>query len=108
MTEYYPFNNEVALSVDIYRPYETVHALTSISEAKTLAQKELSERLHEFNEKGVQILENNVRIIMYGDYLEASGSLVIVCPAGVQKDLPMNHTQNSKNGETYEYNGNDD
>ena len=100
--------NRIHVTIDYFKPYETVHALRSISEAKDAAKKELSERLHEFDEKGVQIIENNVRIIMYGDYIETSGTFVCIQPVGLQNVTSRSHTEHNMNGENYEYNGNDD
>ena len=107
-TEYYHLGNRIHLTIDFFKPFETVHALQSISEAKAAAKKELSERLREFDEKGVQIIENNVRIIMYGDYIETSGTFVYIQPVGLQNVTARSHTENNMNGENYEYNGNDD
>ena len=75
---------------------------------KKQAEEELSDIIHEFEEKGVQILENNVKILMYEDRVEAAGNFVLVEPIGEGADILPENTQNDENGETDEYNGNDD
>ena len=68
----------------------------------------MSDIIHEFEEKGVQILENNVKILMYEDRVEASGNFVLIKPIGEGTDILPEDTQNDGIGETDEYNGNDD
>ena len=63
---------------------------------------------HEFEEKGVQILENNVKILMYEDRVEAVGDFVLIKPVGEGTDIPPEDTQIHGIGETDEYNGNND
>lgn len=58
--------------------------------------------------KGYQILENNVKILMYEDRVEASGNFVLIKPIGEGTDILPEDAQNDEIGETDEYNGNDD
>ena len=75
---------------------------------KNQAEKELSDIIHEFEEKGVQILENNVKILVYEDRVESTGNFVLIEPIGEGADILPGNTQIDEIGETDEHNGNDD
>lgn len=62
----------------------------------------------QFTEKGVQIVENNVRIDMYEDRLVAKGYLVLIQSAGIRSNEEVDFDETIENGEFYEYNRNDD
>ena len=68
----------------------------------------MSDTIREFSEKGVQILENNVKILMYEDRVEADGYFVLIEPIGKASDHFSDGTQIDDIGETHEYNRNDD
>ena len=70
--------------------------------------KKMSDMFHEFTEKGVQIVENNVRIDMYEDRLVAKGYLVLILSAGIRSNEEVDFDETIENGEFYEYNRNDD
>ena len=70
--------------------------------------KKMSDMFHEFTEKGVQIVENNVRIDMYEDRLVAKGYLVLIQSAGIRSNEEVDFDETIENGEFYEYNRNDD
>lgn len=98
----------IYVQLEAFRPYTTAASLTAVSQVKKQAEEELSDIIREFEEKGVQILENNVKILMYEDRVEASGTFVLIEPVGEGTDIPPENTQIDENGETDEYNGNDD
>ncbi|WP_405318780.1 sporulation protein YqfD, partial [Frisingicoccus sp.] len=98
----------ICLQINRYRPYEIVPSLETISQAKSRAEEELSDTFREFDEKGVQILENNVKILMYEDRVEADGYFVLIEPIGKASDHFSDGTQIDDIGETHEYNRNDD
>ena len=66
LTEVYHWWPGIHVQIDSFRPYTSVPSLTAVSEVKNQAEKELSDIIHEFEEKGVQILENNVKILVNG------------------------------------------
>ena len=103
--QYFKIYDGLEISMDIFRPVEIIPSLSAINDAKTAAEKEMSERLDEFNELGVQILENNVKIIMYDNRVEAKGTFEIIRPVGSKHKEMVNHTKIVGNGENYEYNG---
>ena len=107
ITQYYEGTNGYGAALEIYRPVEIIPALKSSNDAKTTATKEMSKRLQEYNELGVQILENNVKIIMYGDRVEAIGEMILIRPVDYENLKSITYTEFVKNGENYEYNGND-
>lgn len=106
ITHYIPLTEFIVVSINEYKDYENILAIKSISNAEKEAEKELSELFHKLNEKGVQIIENNVKIIKYGDYIEAVGSLIVIEPVS-SMNASISNTETIKNGESYEYNGND-
>lgn len=108
LTEVYHWWPGIHVQIDSFRPYTSVPSLTAVSEVKNQAEKELSDIIHEFEEKGVQILENNVKILMYEDRVETTGTFVLIEPVGEGTDILPENTQIDENGETDEYNGNDD
>lgn len=107
MSHIYSWWPGIWFQADAYRPYTVVPSLTAVSQIKTKAEQELSDIIHEFEEKGVQILENNVKILMYEDRVEAVGDFLLIEPVGEGADSLPEETQKEKNGETDEYNGND-
>ena len=66
------------------------------------------EMLTDLEQKGVQILENNVKILVYEDRVEATGTLVLIEPIGEGIQTLPENTQIDEIGETDEYNGNND
>ena len=97
----------VWIQKDVYRTYEKVDAIEHIMDAKQQAENEMSDIYREFIEKGVQIIENNVRIVMYEDRVEVKGNLVLIRPIGEFAEYAHDPDETIENGETYEYNRND-
>ncbi|MFR0987489.1 MAG: hypothetical protein ACLSFZ_14140 [Frisingicoccus sp.] len=108
LTEFYNWWPGIYVQADAFRPYTNIPSWTALSQLKLRAENELSDIIHEFEEKGVQILENNVKILMYEDRVEASGNFVLIKPIGEGTDILPEDAQNDEIGETDEYNGNDD
>lgn len=108
ITRVYDWWPGIHIQTDAFRPYTNVSSWEMISEIKEEAEKDLSDIIHEFEEKGVQILENNVKILVYEDRVEAVGNFVLIKPVGEGTDIPPEDTQIHGIGETDEYNGNDD
>ena len=93
---------------DSFRPYTTVPSLSAVNRVKNQAENELLDIIHELEQKGVQILENNVKILVYEDRVEATGTLVLIEPIGEGIQTLPENTQIDEIGETDEYNGNND
>lgn len=108
LTEIYHWWPGIYVQMDAFRPYTSVPSLSAVSQVKNQAEKELSDIIHEFEEKGVQILENNVKILVYEDRVESTGNFVLIEPIGEGADILPENTQIDEIGETDEYNGNDD
>ena len=107
LTEIRKFWPGIYIQKDIFRPYTKVPSLTAASQLKTRAEDELSDKIRKFEEKGVQILENNVKILMYDDRVEAKGNFLLIEPLGEGVDILPQVIQNEEIGETHEYNRND-
>ena len=104
LTEFISLIPGIQLQKEIYRPYEVVSTIEVSSDAKEKLEAKMSDLYNEFYEKGVQILENNVKIIMYENRAEAKGNMILLWPIGISTDILLNHTEITENGETYEYN----
>ena len=96
------------MQIDSFRPYTTVPSLSAVNRVKNQAENELLDIIHELEQKGVQILENNVKILVYEDRVEATGTLVLIEPIGEGIQTLPENTQIDEIGETDEYNGNND
>lgn len=96
------------LQRDTYLNYKCISTLETLTHAKEYMTKKMSDMFHEFTEKGVQIVENNVRIDMYEDRLVAKGYLVLIQSAGIRSNEEVDFDETIENGEFYEYNRNDD
>ncbi len=107
-TEYWSPLKNIQLQIDTYLSYELVSALESAVCAKEDIIQEMSDMFHEFNQKGVQILENNVRIDVYEDRIWAKGNLELIYPIGTDISEISDSDKNEKNGELYGNNRNDD
>ena len=107
-TEYWSPLKNVQLQLDTYKSYELVSALESAVCAKEDMMQEMSDMFREFNQKGVQILENNVRIDVYEDRIWARGDLELIYPIGTDISYISDSDKNEKNGELYGNNRNDD
>lgn len=62
----------------IYKEYILIDALYSEEKAKNLLEESLNREIKELNEKGVQIIENNVKIDKNNDSMNMIGNLVVV------------------------------
>ena len=58
-------------------------------EADAIAQQHLSEFLEKLRKKGVQIVENNVKIGIDGDFCKAAGKLLIEEKIGARTPTEM-------------------
>ncbi len=67
------------------REYETVEKTYSKTEAETLAKERLDGFCEDLEQKGVQIIENNVMIVTDGKNCTASGSLRAIEPIGARR-----------------------
>lgn len=97
----------IFLQLETYRTTTPVYALEASETARKQAEEELSDLFLEFDEKGVQILENNVKIMMYENRAEAVGDLRLIQSVAVSTDNLPDSSQIVENGETDEYNRND-
>lgn len=95
------------IQTDACRPYGNVPSLSAASVMYAEAEAELSNTIREFEEKGVQILENNVKILVYDDRVAAVGDFLLIEPVGEPSDQLPEERQMDENGETDEYNRDD-
>ena len=84
LTEIYHWWPGIYVQMDAFRPYTSVPSLSAVSQVKNQAEKELSDIIHEFEEKGVQILENNDKIEKNISGYRISGKLTVIEPAAVR------------------------
>lgn len=108
VTEVYRYWPGIYIQKDIFRPYTKIPSLRAVSQMKTKAETELYDIIGKFGEKGVQILENNVKILMYDDRVEAKGHFIVIEPLGEGAEILPQVIQNEEIGETHEYHRNDD
>ena len=76
-------------------------------EAETLAENKLTEFCEKLEQKGVQIIENNVIIVSDGDICTASGTLRLIEPIGTRQSTAVTEIQ-QEGQMTDESDGNDD
>jgi len=98
----------IQIQTEAFRPYVIVPSFRTVSDVKMRAEEELSDIIREFEEKGVQILENNVKILMYEDRVEAIGNFVLIEPVGEGCETLPEDIQNDEIGEADEYNRDND
>lgn len=70
---------------ETHKEYKTEQKQYSKTQAEQLAQEKLNEFCEELTQKGVQIIENNVMIVVDGKMCSASGSLKAIEPIGTRK-----------------------
>ncbi|MEY8516070.1 sporulation protein YqfD [Lachnospiraceae bacterium 29-84] len=80
-TFYLPF----VLTKETYKEYQIERKKYGKTEAEAIAKEKLQEFCQELEEKGIQIIENNVMIRTDGKNCTASGSLKAIGPIGVRK-----------------------
>lgn len=85
-----------------YVPYETWY---SEEEANLRAEKELSEFLVKFAQKGVQILENDVKVISNGSECVSQGTITTVEQIALPAAISRTITETEENSDTDEYIG---
>ena len=103
-TEIFCLFSDIYLQKDQYISFETLPEWITSAACKKQAEDELSDTIREFSEKGVQILENNVKIVMYENRAEAKGNFVLIESIGENSETLMDEAQNGEIGETHEYN----
>lgn len=103
-TEIFCLFSDIYLQKDQYISFEILPEWISSAACKKQAEDELSDTIREFSEKGVQILENNVKIVMYENRAEAKGNFVLIESIGENSETLMDEAQNGEIGETHEYN----
>lgn len=108
VTEVWAPVSGIFLQLDTFKPIEQIFTLDAPEMAKKQAEEEMSDIFREFNEKGVQILENNVKIFMYENRVEAKGDLRLIKPVGKAMERLPDSSEIVENGETDEHNRNDD
>lgn len=82
---YLPFRYEKITN----KEYELVLASYTEEEAKSRMEERLMQYITGLQEKGVQILENNVKITMHEDQCIASGTIKVCEPVGISKELEI-------------------
>ncbi|MCM1063395.1 MAG: sporulation protein YqfD [Eubacterium sp.] len=87
------------LSIPVYigsythREYQNVEYDYTLEEAKTLLNEKISEYIESLEEKGVQIIEKDVRIDMNGDSWVVSGEFLVQEPAGLSVEIDRTETE---------------
>lgn len=95
------------LNKETYREYKIEKKKYSKKEAKQLANEKLNEFCKELTQKGVQIIENNVMIVVDEKNCTSSGSLTIIEPIGVRKateitEIPQGgQTEDESDGDSH-------
>ena len=70
-----------------YSGYNLKEAKYTEEELRIIADSDLNYYIDTLQEKGVQIVEKNVKIITVGETLKASGTIRVVTQAGVPAEL---------------------
>ncbi len=104
---YLPF----VLTKKVAKEYRMEPKIYSKTEAETLAGNKLKDFCEKLEQKGVQIIENNVMIVADGKICMASGEIKVIEPvgirqAGVVEDIQADDIQ-KEGQETNESDGND-
>ncbi len=71
------------------KPYQLVQKEYTQKEAEERIQKRLKEKINELKEKGVEIVENNVKIKKQDGKMVAVGTLLLKEPIGVIRELTV-------------------
>lgn len=74
-----------------YKEYDIVNKKYTEEEAIDILRQHLDKYIRQLEEKGVQILENNVKIEKGNDVLRASGKIIVIEELGI--DVPVNTTE---------------
>lgn len=82
---YLPFQYEKITS----REYELMPETYTEEEAKAKMEERLMQYISSLQEKGVQILENNVKIEITNNQCTASGTIKVCEPVGISKELEI-------------------
>lgn len=88
-TYYFP----LSFRITTVREYEPKRKTYTKEEAQKKAQKILKEFEQTLTNKGVQILENNVKISISGEKCVAKGNLVLLEPIGKLKPIPKSQQE---------------
>lgn len=95
VTDEYPlkigenFYLPLTLQISTVKDYTPVEKTYTQEEADAIAQLHLSEFLEKLRKKGVQIVENNVKIGIDGDFCKAAGKLLIEEKIGARTPTEM-------------------
>lgn len=84
-----------------YEEYVTETVLLTKEEAEKKLKKNINDFFENLIQKGVQIVENNVKIEVNEKVGSASGKVLVICPQGKKEPFL------ERNEIVYEYNGND-
>lgn len=68
-------------------PYTLEQANYKETEAKEILESRLKEKIQDLERKGVEIIENNVKIEKHGDVLMATGNLIVNEPIAMVREL---------------------
>ena len=73
-----------------YKEYKNEPAIYEENEAKLILEKNLSKYIQEFEKKGVQILDNNVKIVKENNKLKAFGQINVIEKIGINVKINQN------------------
>lgn len=92
----------VAWGARTYREYQNVEYEYTVSEAEELLQKQISDFLASLAEKGVQIIEKNVRIDTDNGMWVVDGEFAVIEKAGKLVDTPVEEIPEAGENQTDE------
>ena len=87
----------IYLGRKIYQEYTITDALYSEDKAKEILEKSFMKEIEELKEKGVQIIENNVKIEKNSNNIQLSGYMDVIernIEKREQQEIILNHTEN--------------
>ena len=90
----YPLNNILSIPISIkqttYREYQVIRKKYTSTEAEKLLNKKLDKIFLSLEEKGVQIIEKNVKISTNSAYVSATGTLKVKGPCNSSQAMEEN------------------
>ncbi len=76
-----------------HREYQNVEYAYTLDEAKVLLNKKISQYIESLEEKGVQIIEKDVKMDMNGDSWVVNGAFLVQEPIGVRVEIDRTEEQ---------------
>lgn len=77
----------IVLGTRCYREYQNTECIYSIEQAKELLKEKYSRFISGLEEKGVQIVEKNVKIVKNRNSMKMQGDITVIKPTGESVDI---------------------